>query len=138
MIYVHPHSLWLGNAGDCLNPRAVIEAGVQAVVQLASEEPPQVFPREMIQLRFPLHDGTGNSSELLRLVVFSMECLLRAAIPTLLCCSAGMSRSPAIAACAIAKLTDQSPDAILRELQTLKPIDVSPGLWLQLLDVYNR
>jgi protein-tyrosine phosphatase len=54
--------------------------------------------------------------------------LIRAAIPTLVACSAGMSRSPAIIAAALA-ITQRTPlEETLAAIASHGPIDVSPGL----------
>jgi hypothetical protein len=49
--------LWLGNAGDLRDARAVMAAGVEAVVELADSEQLAVLPRELVRCRFPLSDG---------------------------------------------------------------------------------
>ena len=96
--------LWLGNARDCRDKRAILDAGIQAVVDLALEEPPAVLVRELTYCRFPLLDGAGNPDGLLRAAVETVTTFLRAGTPTLVCCGAGMSRAPVIAAAAIASL----------------------------------
>jgi hypothetical protein len=57
-----------------------------------------------VYLRFPLLDGAGNPPWLLRLAVEAVVSLLRAGVPALVFCSAGMSRTPAIAEGAVARL----------------------------------
>ncbi len=129
---VDRYRLWLGYAGDARDLRRLFDLGIRAVVQLAAEEPPAVTPRELILLRFPLIDGEGNEPVLLRLAVGSIVELLRADVPTLVCCGAGMSRSPALAAAAMAMLERREPDDCLREIASAAPADVSPGLWNEL------
>ena len=133
MIQVEPHLLWLGHAGDCRDAAKVLDAGIRAVVQLAIEEPPAHFPRDIIYVRIPLHDGANNSADDLRLAINTVEQLLSSKIPMLLCCGAGMSRSPAIAACALARIEGQSPTECLQRIQSLHGTDVSVTLWQDLL-----
>jgi Polymorphic toxin system, DSP-PTPase phosphatase len=133
MIQIEPHLLWLGHAGDCRDVAKVLDAGIRAVVQLAIEEPPAQFPREVIFVRIPLHDGSDNSADDLRLAINTVEQLLSSKIPMLLCCGAGMSRSPAIAACALARIYGQSPTECLQQIQGLQGTDVSVTLWQDLL-----
>ena len=51
---------------------------------------------------------------------------------------AGMSRSPAIAAVAIAIVMERSPDECLTAITTDGPHDVSPLLWSRVKTVYNQ
>ena len=76
MIQIEPHLLWLGHAGDCRDVAKVLDTGIQAVVQLAIEESPASFPREIIFIRIPLHDGADNSFDILRLAVATVQQLL--------------------------------------------------------------
>ena len=98
-------------------------------MQLAAEEPPLSTPRGLLYQRFPLLDGSGNSPASLVLAVGAVEALIRLRVPTLVCCGMGLSRSPAVAAVALAIVLRVSPDDALRMLATRRPIDVSPGFW---------
>jgi hypothetical protein len=93
MRQVPGRELWLGNAGDLRDARAVMGAGIAAVVELADSEPFAMLPRELIRCRFPLSDGGDNPSWLLCLAAEVVATLLRARAPVLVCCSAGLSRS---------------------------------------------
>jgi len=129
MRQIHPHALWLGHVGDVREWRAVFDAGIQAIVDLAGNESPADPPRDLIYHRFPLVDGAGNSDWLLKLACRTVADLLVANVSVLVYCSAGMSRSPAIAAAAIAVATKQPLDQILAAVQLAGDVDVSPGLW---------
>jgi protein-tyrosine phosphatase len=131
MTCVLPHLLWVGHAGDARDYRQVLAAGIRAVVQLAAEEPPLLPPRELICCRFPLVDGPGNSAGLLALALRTVVNLLETQVPTLLCCGAGMSRSPALAAAALARLRSQPLAEALAEVARLHPVDVAPGFWAE-------
>jgi hypothetical protein len=80
--------LWLGNAGDLRAPTKILDAGIEAVVELADSEPMADLPRHLIRCRFPISDGGDNSQALLRLAADSVAGLLRQDMPTLVCCSA--------------------------------------------------
>jgi hypothetical protein len=129
--------LWIGNAGDLRDPRAALAAGVEAVVELADSEPPAALPRDIIRYRFPISDGGENPTWLLCLAVEAVTALVRAEVPTLVACSAGMSRSPAIIACAMAILERRPAAEVLCHVASGGPVDVSPGLWRQLLTVVD-
>lgn len=133
MRHFGPYSLWLGHAGDLRDLSQVLESDVQAIVQLALEEPAPKITRDVTFLRIPLDDGAENPAWKLRLAVETVAHLLAADIPTLVGCGAGLSRSPAIAACALASLDRRSPATWLAEMRDSLPIDVSPGLWQSLL-----
>jgi protein-tyrosine phosphatase len=141
MRQVLPHLLWLGNAGDGRDFRELFGAGIEALVQLAAEEPPAPAPRDLTFCRFPLLDGPGNSTKLLRLAVGTVAGLLEQHVPTLVCCGAGLSRAPAVAACALALFQRQPPQECLRRLAEQHPADVAPALWddlVQLLGSLRR
>jgi protein-tyrosine phosphatase len=126
MTRIEPHLLWVGHAGDGL---AFRDLDALAVVQLAIEERPLSGLREQIVCRFPLLDGDGNDVGLLRLAIRCVAFLIQTKIPTLVCCGAGMSRSPAVVAAALALQERLDPDDSLRRVGAACRTDVSPGLW---------
>ena len=136
MRQILPHHLWLGHAGDGRDFRAILDAGIQAVVQLAAEEPAMQLPRELIYYRFPLVDGIGNDARLLQLAIQSLADLLKAEIASLVCCGGGMSRSPAIAAAALASTGQGSLPDCLENVAVYHRTDVSPGLWTEIERVF--
>jgi hypothetical protein len=129
MRQISPHLLWLGHAGDGRDARHLLDAGIEAVVQVAEEEPPLQLPRELVYCRFPLVDGPGNDTTLLHLAVMMVVNLLERHVPTLICCDAGMSRSPAIAAAALSLVHQEAPDECLKKVAEYHPADVAPAFW---------
>jgi protein-tyrosine phosphatase len=123
--------LWLGNSGDLADVRAVMTAGIEAVVELADSEQMFTLPRELVRCRFPLSDGGDNPGWLLRLAAESVAALLRARVPVLVCCSAGMSRSICTAAAAIALAECMPFDEAVGLVTETGPVDVSPRLLAQ-------
>ena len=134
---IAPYLLWIGHAGDGGDGPRLFENGIRAVVQVALEEPPLKPPRELVYPRFPLVDGGGNGGPLLRLTIFTVANLIEARVPTLVCCGAGMSRSPAVAAAALAVVGGEPPEACLRRVLAGRRGDVSPGLWSEILGVLS-
>jgi len=132
---VSPHSLWVGHSGDGSDARRLHDLGIEAVVQVATEEAPLSPPRGLIYLRFPLSDGSGNPPAVLRLAVGAVAALIRFRVPTLVCCGMGLSRSPAIAAVALAMVRRELPDDVLRALSDRHPVDVSPGFWRDVREI---
>jgi hypothetical protein len=134
---IEPYLLWIGHAGDCRDFRALFGAGVEAVVQLAADEPAVAMPRELISCRFPLVDAAGNRREILEIAIKTVAELIRMHVPTLVCCGAGMSRSPSIAAAALSLVSSDSPHECLRQVTDGNASDVSGGLWKEILDIAN-
>lgn len=132
MRQIAPHLLWIGHAGDGRDFKAILDADIKAVVQLAVEEPPLQLPRELLYARFPLVDGPGNDPKMLYLATLTIVNLLEKGIPTLVCCGAGMSRSPAVAAAALSMVFQDTPDSCLKEVAEHHPADVAPGFWAEL------
>ena len=54
---------------------------------------------------------------------------LQREIPSLVCCGAGMSRSPAVIAAALSVFQGGTPDDRLRQIAIGHPHDISPQLW---------
>ncbi|HYW81403.1 MAG TPA: dual specificity protein phosphatase [Thermoguttaceae bacterium] len=132
MNQITPYSLWIGHAGDGRDSQTLFDNGIRAVVQLAIEEPPIQPPRELIFHRFPLHDGNGNRTELLQIAITSVAMLIRRGVPTLVCCGAGMSRSPAVVAAALTMVEDTRLDDCLKRVTESHAADVSLGLLAQI------
>jgi hypothetical protein len=126
------YRLWLGHIGDARDLRGVLDAGIEAVVDLARDEPPVVMTRELVYCRFPLIDGEGNPPWLLRAAVRTVADLLRCGVPTLVYCGACLSRTPAIAAAVIAEVSGINLDEALRLVVASGSADVSPALWMEL------
>jgi hypothetical protein len=125
---LEPYSLWVGSIVDGWNLRQLHGVGIRAIVDLASNEAPIKLTRDLIYCRFPIVDGVGNNRTTLRLVVETLAALVQADVPTLVFCSAGMSRSPLIAAAAIARLSGQPLLDCLSQITTGHAHDVGASL----------
>jgi hypothetical protein len=132
MRQVPKRNLWIGNAGDLREPRAIFEQDIQAVIELADNEPFANLPRDLIRCRFPLSDGGPNASWLLRMACEAVVALLRAQVRTLVCCSNGMSRSVCVAAGSISLAEGVPRRDALTLVAASGPADVSPELFDQL------
>lgn len=131
-------ALWLGNAGDLRDARAILTADIGAVVELADNEQFAVLPRELVRCRFPVSDGGDNPFWLLRMAVETVGALIRADVPTLVCCASGLSRSVCIAAGGLALVDDIPLEKALVRVARSGIADVSPGLLVQIVDALNR
>src|SRR5262249_32464615 len=126
-------ALWRGHIGDARDLRGLLDVGIVALVDLALNEPPVTVTRELVYCRFPLVDGSDNPPWLLRAAVETTAALLRANVPTLVFCSGGISRTPAVAACALARVTGRSAEECLADLARDGKCDVSVTLWRDLV-----
>ena len=124
-----PNQLWIGNAGDGRDPERLLQNGVAAVINLAAEEPSPVLPRSMVYCHFPLMDGPQDDEGILDVAIQTLISLLKKRVPTLVYCGAGMSRSPAVVAAALAIAQSGNPEEKLKEIVAGHPHDVSPHLW---------
>lgn len=125
---------WLGHAGDLRDALAVLDAGIEAVVELADCEPHAVLPRHLIRCRFPLSDDAENPPWLMRLASMSVAALLEARVPLLVCCSAGLSRSVCTASAGLALAEKITFEEALKLVVGNGPADVSPGFYSRMLE----
>ena len=121
---IDPDRLFIGNAMDARDLRLLYDNRIAAVVDLAVNEPPAQLARDMIYFRIPIIDGDGNSNAIIETAIRCVLTLIEKELRTLIACSAGMSRSPAIAAAAIALVTKQLPDECLTAIIAEVPHDV--------------
>lgn len=133
MDQIMPHALWVGMSDDCRDYGRLFQAGIRALVHLPFEESPPHSPREIICFRIPITDSAGNPEPLLTLAISAVADLLQMQIPTLVCCAAGVSRSPAITAAALSLVTQQPPEACLKLITHHHPCNVTAGLWNDLV-----
>ena len=138
MNQITPYQLWVGHAGDGRAFQELFEKGIRAIVQLAAEEAPIQAPRDFILFRFPLDDGSGNDPDLLSLAITSVAGLISKNLPTLVCCGAGMSRSPAVVAAALSLVEHCSLEECLKTVTEHHPADVLPGFWDDVRRVVER
>lgn len=122
-------NLWIGHAGDLRDPAQLEREGINALVHVALEELLPQLSRELLYCHFPIVDGAGNSQQLIAVALDTTVALLRASLTTLVCCSAGMSRSPCIAAGALAIINDCDPSESLAIVASDQAHDISPALW---------
>lgn len=135
---IEPDGLWIGNARDGRAFETLFEHGIGAIVQVALDEEPLRPPRDFISLRFPLVDGAGNDPAVVELAIGSVVSLLQQAIPALVCCGGGMSRSPAIAAAALGIVKHVPIEDALKCISRFRQTDISPGLWADIVACPGR
>jgi hypothetical protein len=135
---IEPFAVWIGHGGEAPDFRHLRDTGIEAVVELAVEEPSFPPQRDMIACRFPLIDGVSNPPHVLALAIRTVAALINAEVPVLVCCGAGMSRAPAIVAGALAVIHREPPEPWLKRVTRHHPSDVSPGLWSDVCQAATR
>jgi protein-tyrosine phosphatase len=126
---IHSDLLWLGHAFDVREPKPLFEFQIRAVVDVAFEEPCAQLPRQLSYCRFPLNDGGGNDPGTIVQAVHTLTGFLKSGVRTLVACSAGMSRSPTIAAFALGDYLSENPATVLERIAGMKPIAVNGKFW---------
>jgi hypothetical protein len=135
---IEPYPVWIGHGGEAHDFRHLFDLGIEAVVELAVEEPSFPPRRDMIACRFPLIDGVGNPSHVVALAVRTVAALITAKVPVLVCCGGGMSRAPAVVAAALALIHHEPPEACLKRVTLHHHSDVSPGFWSDVTQTMPR
>lgn len=132
------NAVWIGNAVDARDAATILGRGIAAVVDLAMEEPAAQLPREIVYCRFPLVDGGGNLPNILAAAFETTARLIQLELTTLVACSGGMSRAPAVVAAAIAIAEQTTADAALMRITQSGPHDVSGALWSDIQEALSK
>ena len=128
MTQITPYPLWIGSYGALHDVRRLHDLGIRAIVHLAYEETLPTLPRDFIVLRFPILDGEENEPAMLLLAIDTLTLLLDQKFTTLVCCQAGLSRSPAIVAAALARLTGESLTECVKRIGEVHGCSIHPAL----------
>jgi len=132
---IPPQHLWIGHAGDLADVRKLIDSGIRTIVDLALNEAPPRFPRDLPYCRLPIVDGTGNDPWMLVTIIDLVSGLIKLEVPLLVSCSAGSSRSPVVVAAALSVVTEQTPEQCLKIVSRAVAHDVNPGLWHDVVEI---
>ena len=135
---VHSSLLWIGNALDVREPRGLFQAEITAVIDVAYEEPPAQIPRQWTYCRFPLNDGGGNEPQMLWQTLRTTCDFLHSKTRTIIACSAGMSRSPTVAAFALAHYLQENPHDVIAKIASMRSLELKPELWRDMLAAFAR
>jgi len=98
--------LFVGTVGDAGDEALLCERGVEVIVSLTHEGPESGFPSAPTVVRLSMKDGPRNEQQVFGRAVTRVLSHLRAGDVVLVHCSAGASRSPAVAATALALYND--------------------------------
>jgi hypothetical protein len=136
---VIPNILRIENAQDARDVKGVLACGIGVVIDLAIEEPPIQFPRDIVYCRFPLLDGEGNSPALLQSAIDTTATFVNAKQPTLVAYSGGMSRAPIIVSAVLAKIESHELHAAVSNVEIISDLKQTKwGLRAVVLDSDGR
>lgn len=125
MTEILPSLIWLANGLEVRDLELIGEMQIDAIVDLAYEEPPIASLKSRLTFRVPLIDGEGNNRTHIRLAVLTTTELIRSKTPFVIACSAGISRSPAILAAGLAMVDHCTVEEKLEFIKAKKRIGVS-------------
>ena len=130
--------LYIGDAISARDLKQIYDHDIAAVLDLAGNEPPAVLGRDIIYCRFPLADDDSNDDAIVSAAIICLRSLMDRQIRTLVACSAGMSRSPLVAAAAVSLWCHDSLSDCLARITTNAPHDVSPTLYSSVNRVHAK
>lgn len=114
--------LFVGTVVDAGNESVLRERGVTAIVSLTHCEPESGFPSDVTVVDVPMMDGPQNEQSTFRRAVTEVLFRLDADDGVLVHCSAGASRSPAVAATTLALQRDIGLDEAFRQVSERRPV----------------
>ncbi len=135
MLNIPNSDIWLGNTSDLRDIRSVLKHGVTAIIDLAIEDPLPTIPRATTYCRFMITDDGENNPANIHAAILAASAFVSGGHVAAICCSAGLSRSPSIAAATMSYISGDSPTATLELVSAVKHIDVNPAFWNQVVDV---
>lgn len=130
--------LFVGTVEDAGDAALVRKHGVTNVVSLTHSTPDGGFPAGLTVVNVPMMDGPRNDQQRFERAVTRSVACLEAGESLLVQCSAGGSRSPAVAATALA-LTEDLPleEAFDRVIQRREAADPHRAIVQQAERTYN-
>jgi protein-tyrosine phosphatase len=131
--------LYVGSIDDAGDRSLLEEHRISVVLSLTYAEPETGTPSDVTVVRLPMMDGPQNDHRTFRRAVNEVLTRWEAGARVLVHCSAGASRSPAVAATAISLSTGQSLEAAFRQLKERRAaVDPHEALLRQADSVSSR
>ncbi len=131
--------LYVGSIEDAGDQSLLERRRISVILSLTHTEPDPGFPSAVTVVRFPMLDGPRNDRETFARAVSEAVTRWEAGNRVLIHCSAGASRSPAVAAAAISLSTDRPVETAFRQLKQRRPaVDPHEALVRQAARVSSR
>lgn len=131
--------LYVGTVDDAGQVENLREVGITTIISLIHRSPTKGYPDEVAVHSVPLRDGPQNDISAFEEAVEMVLSERENDTPLLIHCSAGSSRSPAVAATALALSDDIGLEAAFDQIATRRPaVDPHEALVRRAAEVYNR
>jgi predicted protein tyrosine phosphatase len=109
--------LYVGTIDDAGDQSLLAEHRISVIVSLTHAEPDPGFPTDVTVVRLPMMDGPQNDHQTFLGAVSETVTRWEAGNRVLVHCSAGASRSPAVAATAVSLSTDRTLETAFQQLK---------------------
>jgi atypical dual specificity phosphatase len=130
--------LFVGTAEDASDASTLRDHDIAVIVSLTHTGPVGDVPAEVTLVDVPMMDGPQNSPNAFETAVGEVLSRLDAGDVTLVHCSAGASRSPAVAGTALALHTNSNLTTVFEQIQDRRPVtDPHEALLRQAATVYT-
>lgn len=131
--------LYVGSIDDADNQSRLAEHRISVIVSLTHAEPETGFPSDVTVVRLPMMDGPQNDHQTFLRAVNETVTRWEAGDRVLVHCSAGASRSPAVAATVVSLSTDRTLESVFQQLKKRRAaVEPHEALLRQAASVSNR
>lgn len=131
--------LFVGTLDDAGNLSRLCEYGIENIVSLIHAESASEFPSDLTVVNVPMRDGPCNDQQKFQRAVTHALYRLNAGEELLVHCSAGASRSPAVAATALALSDDMGLEVAFEQIADRRDaVDPHEAVVQQAARVYTQ
>jgi predicted protein tyrosine phosphatase len=132
-------ALHVGSIDDAADQSLLAEHRISVIVSLTHAEPETGFPPDVTVVRLPMMDGPRNDRQTFLRAVDETVTRWEAGDRVLVHCSAGASRSPAVAATVVSLSTDRTLETVFQQLKERRPaVEPHEALLRQAASVSDR
>jgi protein-tyrosine phosphatase len=115
-------NLFIGSIENVEKTQPLREHGITTTISLTHADYSEKVPVGMDMLRHPMVDGPQADFDTFARAVRDAVTALRDGDRVLVCCSAGASRSPAVAATALAVVSDLDLNDAFQQVSSRRPV----------------
>ncbi|WP_394327076.1 dual specificity protein phosphatase family protein [Halopenitus malekzadehii] len=133
------NALYVGSIDDAGDQSRLAEHRISVIISLTFAEPETGFPPDVTVVRLPMMDGPQNDHQTFVRAVNETLTRWEAENRVLVHCSAGASRSPAVAATVVSLSTDRTLESVFQQLKEERAaVEPHEALLRQAASVSNR